>query len=121
MVLKMVSFDLFKTDSILQWVFNFDQEVTPPLNKKFEDANFETSNFLLNMGMMFLMEVLYMLLTVLLPLSRWLIAGKNARIESYLKSVNLFNNFVRFYLESQLDICICTLLTLRMMSKNVWS
>ena len=54
MILQMVKFDMLSTDSLLQKIFNFDLEKQPPLNSRFEKAKYESSNFVLNMGSMFL-------------------------------------------------------------------
>ena len=53
MILQMVKFDMLRTDSLLQKIFNFDLEKQPPLNSRFEKAKYESSNFFLNMGSMF--------------------------------------------------------------------
>ena len=48
--LKMVSFDLLDTDSTLKKTFRFNDTETPPLNYKFANAGYESSNFILLMG-----------------------------------------------------------------------
>ncbi len=53
MILQMVKFDMLRTDSLLQKIFNFDLKKQPPLNSRFEKAKYESSNFFLNMGSMF--------------------------------------------------------------------
>jgi hypothetical protein len=55
MILQMVKFDMLKTESLLQKIFNFDLESQPSLNSRFEKAKYESSNFVLNMGSMFFM------------------------------------------------------------------
>jgi hypothetical protein len=72
------------------------------------------------MGDMFLVELIYLCLIGLLPLAKWLCIRQSDRIENYLKSVKLFNGFARFYLESMLEICICTLMTIRLMTASTW-
>jgi hypothetical protein len=69
------------------------------------------------MGDLFVMEVIYIVISGLLPLLTWLLDRQSPRIERYLKSVKLFNNFARFYFESQLEICICVLLNFRLMNR----
>ena len=54
MILQMVKFDIFRTESFIQIIFNFDLERQPPLNSRFVKAKYESSNFILNMGSMFL-------------------------------------------------------------------
>ena len=54
MILQMVKFDIFRTESFIQIIFNFDLERQPPLNSRFVKAKYESSNFILNMGNMFL-------------------------------------------------------------------
>ena len=54
MILQMVKFDIFRTESFIQMIFNFDLERQPPLNSRFVKAKYESSNFILNMGNMFL-------------------------------------------------------------------
>ena len=54
MILQMVKFDIFRTESLIQIIFNFDLERQPPLNSRFVKAKYESSNFILNMGSMFL-------------------------------------------------------------------
>jgi hypothetical protein len=72
------------------------------------------------MGEMFLVELIYLCLTGLVPLAKWLCIRQSDRIENYLKSVKLFNSFLRFYLESMLEISICTIMTFRLMTASTW-
>ena len=72
------------------------------------------------MGEMFLVELIYLCLIGLVPLAKWLCIRQSDRIENYLKSVNLFNSFLRFYLESMLEISVCTFMTFKMMTASTW-
>jgi hypothetical protein len=94
-VFELVNFDIFDTGSYLIGIFNFYQsdsesderrrlqeseeekeenqaeDPTPPLNKVFEEAGFETSNFVLNMGSAFVFELIYIVIFISLPLLKY--------------------------------------------------
>ena len=72
MILQMVSFDIIRTSSLLTKVFKFDNELTPPLNFIFEQAGYESSNFILGMGPLFIAEVGYLLFFICLPVMKYI-------------------------------------------------
>ena len=75
---------------------------------------------MLNMGSMFLIECVFLVMLVIVPTLKWLCIRQSTRIENYLKKVKLFNSFARFYLESMLEISISAIMTFKLMKGDTW-
>jgi hypothetical protein len=154
--LKLVSFDVIGTADIYNNIFKFEaaqeedesetkdevetelkperrlsekESPTPPINAIFADSGYDTSNFILGMGPLFFVELVYLLIFILLPLSRHIFRdmpedGHCARTSIWINDINKiesFSLFFRFYLEGAFEICINTLISFRMMSYKSWS
>ena len=57
MILRLAAFDLFHTEKILNGIFHFKQ--TSSLSQIFEDSGYIGSNFIIGIGPMFIMMVMY--------------------------------------------------------------
>ena len=75
---------------------------------------------MLNMGSMFLIECVFLVMLVIVPTLKWLCIRQSTRIENYLKKVKVFNSFARFYLESMLEISISAIMTFMLMKGDTW-
>ena len=57
MILNLAAFDFFQTDKILNGIFYFKE--TPSFSQIFDDAGYSGSNFIIGIGLMFIMIVFY--------------------------------------------------------------
>jgi hypothetical protein len=57
MILRLAAFDLFQTEKILNGIFHFKQ--TTSFSQIFEDSGYVGSNFIIGIGPMFIMMVIY--------------------------------------------------------------
>lgn len=88
-ILALVSFDPFNVATYMNKILKFDLEKTPPLNSQFEEAGFDTSNFVLGIGTMFLFEIGLLALSLVMPLARRWASGRKGWLVNQIKEVNL--------------------------------
>jgi hypothetical protein len=117
----MVSFDIIRTSSLLTKVFKFDNELTPPLNFIFEQAGYESSNFILGMGPLFIAEVGYLLFFICLPVMKYICSQENNKLAKWMREIIPFQILFRFYLEGTLELTLNTLITFRKMDGKFWT
>jgi len=61
-LMEIATFDLLPTDEIYPIIFNLDLEQEEPLNDQWASVGFDTGNFIMNMGSIFL-AFLYLFLS----------------------------------------------------------
>ena len=71
-ILKISNFDILPTDDFFSYILSFTD--TQPLNQIFEDAGFESSNFILLTGTLLIFLLAYGLLKIILklPIFKWI-------------------------------------------------
>jgi hypothetical protein len=121
MILQMVSFDVIRTSALLTKVFKFENEKTPPLNFIFEQAGYDTSNFILGMGPLFIAEVGYVLVFICLPIMNYICSKEKNKFAIWLRTIVPFQMLFRFYLEGTLELALNTLITFRKMDGKFWT
>ena len=113
-VIKLTNLDLLQTDKFWETVFTLDNSLYPPLNARFEEAGFESSNFLVELGPAFFVFLLLHLAIAVKVLLRFCFLGKSqqcCRLCTNKKGENLCSKFLksetnykslimRFFLES---------------------
>ena len=71
-IMKLTNLDVLDSGPLLESIFTFKSE-TPPLNAIFEEAGYETSNFILELGPLFVIivvsTILYLVRRCLVKLS----------------------------------------------------
>lgn len=51
--MKLTNLDIIRTENLLNSIFDFENE-TPPYNKAFEEAGYESTNFIIELGPIFI-------------------------------------------------------------------
>ena len=78
-ILGLVSFDVFDTGKLYKKIFQFNETMTPPYTDKFAEASMESSNFILELGPVFIIEIFYLLVVAFHPVMLYLCKGENFR------------------------------------------
>ena len=78
-ILKISNFDLYPTDQIYEKVFDFTE--TQPFNSLFEETGFESSNFILLTGTLFIFVLFYIASQIL-----WNILIMSKKVKKYVNS-----------------------------------
>ena len=58
--MKLTNLDVINTENLLNSVFEFEHEA-PPYNKSFEEAGYESTNFIIELGTIFIIGCLSLL------------------------------------------------------------
>ena len=120
-ILKLAAFDLFKTETIYKFIFNFSE--TESFSSSFDEAAFSGSNFTIGIGPMFLVMIAYALyLSTRWVIIRWLSDVRECRpkIVPWFRSHNIEATCIRFIMEGNIDILLNALICILHMKKT-WS
>lgn len=114
---EVVSFDLFAPTDHAD--FGFTE--TAPLNHRFDDLGYETTNFFENLGSIGLIAVVMVLRMVFVPFLLVILEGmqcckacKTCQSKMRLKCTDTTNFWLRFGLHTFLELIICSLVGLRL-------
>ena len=107
------NFDIFRTQDILQAMFNFKE--TEPFNVVFEQAGYESATFIIELGLMFFVissTAIYQLIKTILKLSTRN-CSENWFTRFLRRETNLRLPIVRFLIEGYLELGLVALISLR--------
>ena len=115
-MLELSNFDIYKTEQLYNHIFSFIE--TEPYNQLFESAGFDTSNFIVGIGPIFISVVVFSVWRMTLMLMRWILHCSfiPSRIkqepEPWLITANVFIRAV------SLELALSALITLKMTPKE---
>lgn len=106
-LITIVTFEVVPAEKILEALFQIPHDEQE--NEKFVDVGFEGNYMILNLGTMFLIFMITLAMPALLFCSKPCINGRASLRKKHAKCNKSFkgNVFIRFFLESCLDIAIC--------------
>lgn len=117
-LMQVASFNVFPTDELFDWLFNF--KPSEPVTARFEALGYETKYFVKNMGVVFLVGVIFVILLALIPCLKAmnLIHKFSAtdKVESWLYKTLCWNLILRFLIESYILIAISSFINVTEMS-----
>lgn len=113
-LLNVASFDVFPTDDFFDWIFNF--KASEPVTARFGALGYETKFFVKNMGTLFIVGVIFVLLLITIPCLKGMNAivycSSNERVTDWLQSQLCWNTILRFLIESYILIAISSFINL---------
>lgn len=120
-LLKLAAFDLFQTEWLLEKVFSFSS--SPSFSDTFDQAAYEGSNFIILIAPLFIYMCAYLFFLFI----RWVVVrgfeGEplcGRKIHPWFKSHNVEAATLRLVLEGNIDILLCSLISLLYVKRNNW-
>jgi len=120
-IMQITNFDLFFTDTIMEYVFDFGE--SEPFSAIFEEADFETSNYVLLAGSLFLIAVSFLIYAVLRETLLWFIRYFDTGfcLMEKLGEMDYVVTVLRFLLESCLELSLAGLITVVKLDSSNWA
>ena len=116
-IMKLTNLDIVETEDILNQIFTFHVE-TKPISAVFKEAGYESSNFIIELGPLFLIicisSIIYLLRMILLKLVEK--CGDNCLTRKLQNRIQLSVIIVRFLLESCIELGLVALIATVMVS-----
>ena len=112
-LMKLTNLDIIKTEVAINWVFNFP--TTAPLNLRFEQAGYESSNFFIELGpLLFIISGFFL---IILPVRFLFLKVLTCLPDSYIKrkltkNLQIKMTVLRFLLEGCIELGISYMLCL---------
>ena len=118
-IMKLTNLDIIDTEAILTTMWGFKIE-TDPISPIFEEAGYESSNFIIELGPIFLIICLSMLIFICKRLCTKVTENcrENCLTRRLRQRHNLVVIIVRFLIESCIEVGLVALISARMIDKD---
>lgn len=118
-IMKLTNLDVINTQEYIDKIFTFKVE-TEPLDAKFSDAGYESSNFIIELGPLFfiIMTSITFFLARLLMLYLIRPCGTNCMTKRLRQRLSIGVVVIRFMIEGCIELGLCALIAIKMATKD---
>lgn len=118
-IMKLTNLALVDTDSSINMIFNFDENISEPLNDRFEEAGYDSTNFFILLGLVLFLIMGFVIWNILILLLQKCTKNMNNCLTKRLrKKRRLRKTILIFLLESCSELSISAMICIKSISKN---
>ena len=117
--MKLTNLALVDTDSSINMLFNLDESISEPLNDRFEEAGYDSTNFFILLGLVFYLLMFFIIWNILILLMQKCTRNMNNCLTKRLrKKRRVRKTILIFLLESCSELSISALICIRSISMD---
>ena len=118
-VMKLTNLDVIKSENLLNSIFAFKAEASP-INERFEATGYESSNFVIELGTIFLLIIATLILVLLreILLKLTMKCQYNWFTRRIRKKTPISVMIVRFLIESCIELSLVALIAVKKVNKE---
>ena len=121
-IMRLTNLALVDTDSSINMLFNFDESISEPLNERFEEAGYDSTNFFILLGLVLYLILAFIIWNVLLLLMQKCTKNMNNCLTKRLrKKRKIRKTMLVFLLESCSELSLSALICLKSICTDKFS
>ena len=118
-IMKLTNLDIIEVDFLFDIMFKFRE--TEPINTTFEEAGYDSTNFIVEVGPLFFLILIYLTWMPIRKLIQWCgkkTTGRNCLTRWMRRESNFKLVIVRFFFEGCVELSLSTLICITKISKD---